>query len=185
MSEETIPDMRETIDRLRKERNTERKEVTRLTGELHVRDAREAFRTGGYDPRHGDLFASKQPDMEITEENVTAFADEWNLAAVSKETSSTDGTEEKTSEVEDGSEALAGMAGSGTTSGEGGAGVATSEKMTRQEWQKLMFTDPAKAKAAATSGQVELSDDNPWIRRDRNLTPSGDNPYASLQSEST
>lgn len=178
MSEETIPNMRETIDRLRKERNTERKEVTRLTGELHVRDAREAFRTGGYDPRHGDLFAAKNPDKEITVENVVAFADEWNLAAVSKESAPTEGTEEETSEVEDGSEALAGMAGSGTTSGEGGAGGAASEKMTRTEWQKLMFTDPAKAKAAATSGQVQLSDDNPWVRRDRDLTPTGVNPYA-------
>jgi hypothetical protein len=179
MSEETVPQMRETIDRIRGERNSALKQVDKLEVEIHVRDAREAFRTGGYDSRHGDLFAAKNPDMEINEENVATFADEWNLAAV--ESSSTpEGEGEEPSKVDDGSEALAGMAGSGTSTGEGGSDGATETKMTRPDWAKLMISDPAKAKAVAVSGQVELSDDNPWLGSDRVRTLPGQNPYSTL-----
>ncbi len=176
MSDETVPQMRETIDRIRGERNTAQKQVTKLEGEIHVRDAREAFRTGGYDPRHGDLFAAKNPEMEITVENVSTFADEWNLAAVEGSSDSTD-EGEGTGLVDDGSEALSGMAGSGTASGEGGSDGATEQKMTPTEWKALMMSDPAAAKAAAVSGRVQLSEDNPWLGSDRVRTPSGQNPY--------
>ncbi len=180
MSEETVPQMRETIERIRGERNTAQKAVVKLEGEIHIRDAREAFRTGGYDPSHGDLFAAKQPDMEITEENVATFADTWNLPAVAAPSTTTGEGEGETSEVADGSEALAGMAGSGTASGEGGPDGAAETKLTRQAWQKLMMSDPAAAKAAAVSGQVILSGDNPWLGSDRDRTPSGQNPYVNL-----
>ncbi len=179
MSEETIPQMRETIDRITGERNTALKQVTKLEADLHVRDAREAFRTGGYDPRHGDLFASHNPDTEISAENVATFADEWNLGAVDSQKSSTE-EGDQTVQVDDGSEALAGMTGGGTTSGDGGSDGATNEKMTRSDWQKLMMSDPAAAKEAAVSGRVKISGDNPWLGSDRDRTPSGTNPYVTL-----
>jgi hypothetical protein len=182
MSEETIPQMRETIERISGERNSALKEVTKLNGELRIRDSREAFRLGGYDPRHGDLFA-KQTETDISPENVTAFADEWNLAAV-EATSEPEVEGEETSEADDGSEALSGMSGSGTAVGEGGSGGASEPKLTRQQWQQLMLSDPAKARAAAASGQVEISVDNPYLGSDRVRTPSGSNPY-SLPNEVT
>lgn len=176
MSEETIPEMRETIERLQKERASLVKDNTKLQSDLHIRDAREAFRSGGYDPRHGDLFAAKNPEAEITEENVATFADEWNLAAVSVK--STSESEENSADLaDDGTDALSAMGSGGTSTGEGGASGTATQKMTRSEWKKLMITDPASAKAAVASGKVEISGDNPWLGSDRNRAPSGSNPF--------
>lgn len=174
-----IPQMRETIDRLEKKVSSLETDLSSAQGDLRVRDARDAFRVAGYDPRQGDLFAASNPDAEITPENVQSFADQYNLSAVAEATPSDGG--EPTPEVESDSAELAAMAGSGSRSGEGGAGGAASEPMSRAQWQQLYATDPAAAKAAIASGRVEISGDNPYVQGGG--LPRGVNPYAETSAE--
>jgi len=176
MSEETIPQMRETIERLSKDKAGLTKQVTELSGNLRVRDAREAFRAEGYNPKHGDLFAANNPEGDITVEAVTSFANSFGLAQVSS-SDTPKVVEDDTSTVEDGSEDLAALAGGGSRSGDGGAGAADTEKMTRKEWQSLYRTDPAAAKAAVASGRVSVSGEG-FAPAGSSLV-HGDNPYAS------
>lgn len=177
MSEENIPQMRETIERLSKDKSGLQSEVSDLQAQLRVRDARDAFRAEGFTPKNGDLYAAMNPEGEITAEAVVAFADEQGLPLAGSTQESTEEAGTTTTEAADGSEALAGMAGSGSGAGEGGAGSASPETLTRQEWQALHATDPAAAKAAVASGRVEITKDNPYVPS--SLSAPGVNPYVT------
>ena len=182
MSEETVQQMRETIERMQKATAADAKTITDQAVEIRVRDAREAFRTQGLNPRHGDLFASQEPDTDINAETVTAFAEAWNLKAEEKiDSDSDDG--EKTSEVTDGSEGLSSMSGGGSQSEGGVPSGDEIELMPRQEWIQLSITDPARAKQIATSGRVAISADNPYQKSPRQA-PSGQNPYINFGTDS-
>ena len=178
MSEENIPQMRETIERLSKDKSGLESTVSDLTGQLRVKDAQDVFRSEGFNPAHGKLFAAVNPEGDITAEAVVAFADEQGLPLLdgTQETSTEGG--ESTSEATDGSEGLAGMAGGGSGAGDGGAGGAAVETLTRAEWQQLATSDPAAAKAAIASGRVEISKDNPYVKD--SVSAPGVNPYAAL-----
>lgn len=183
MSEdETIPQMRETIERMQKATAADAKTITDQAGQLRVRDAREAFRGQGLNPRHGDLFASQEPDSEINAETVTAFAEAWNLAADEKVESGSDEGEE-TSEATDGSEGLSSMSGGGSQSDGSIPSGDEIELMPRQEWIQLSVTDPARAKQIAASGRVAISADNPYQTTPRRAV-SGSNPYADFGKDS-
>ncbi len=180
--EETVTQMRDTIDRLKKENKTAEKTITDQAGQIRVRDARDAFRGEGLNPRHGDLFASQEPDSEITAETVTAFAEAWKLGADESGESSSD-EEDGTSEVTDGSEGLSTMSGGSSATDDSipsGDGI---ELMPRDEWVQLSITDPAKAKQIAASGRVAISADNPYQASPRQVA-SGHNPYADYGQDS-
>ena len=180
--EETVTQMRETIERMQKATAADAKTIADQAVELRVRDAREAFRTQGLNPRHGDLFASQEPDSEINAETVTAFAEAWNLKADEKVDSNSD-EGEVTSEVKDGSEGLSSMSGGGSQSGDGAPSGDEIELMPRKEWIQLSITDPARAKQVATSGRVAISADNPYQATPRQAA-SGQNPYANFGKDS-
>ena len=177
MSEETnIPQMRETIERLSKDKAGLETQVKEQAVALRVHAASDAFRGAGYNPNHGKLYAAVNPEGEITAETVVAFAEEQTLSPVDSDTQKeTDDGGEATSEVKDGSEALSGMAGSGSRAGDGGAGGAQVETLTRQAWQQLYAEDPAAAQAAVASGRVEISRDNVYVKGVG--IPKGTNPY--------
>jgi hypothetical protein len=175
MSEENIPQMRETIERLSKDNAGLESNVVDLTGQLRVRDARDAFRTEGFVPRNGDLFAAMNPEGDITAEAVVAFAEEQGLPLAGVESVPEDAGDSK--EDGDESESLSGMSGGGSRAGDGGASGAASESLTRQEWQQLYADDPDAARRAIASGSVQISDNGP--------APKGTNPYATLTQTST
>lgn len=183
MSEETIPQMREAIDRLTEKVSGLEKDNSDLRGELRVRDAQDAFRAEGYNPAHGKLFAAVNPEGEITAEAVTAFADEQGLPLLD---TSGDGEAQEggdsTPDGGDGSTALSGMAGAGSRAGDGGAGGADQKQLTRQQYLALAKEDPAAARAAVASGNVEISADNPHLAGG-GVSGTG-NPYARANAPS-
>lgn len=159
MSEETIPEMRAAIDAKDAKIKDLEGALAAKDQDIRVRDAREAFRTAGYNPKHGDLFA-RDPEHtgDITAEAVAAYADKWDLApaqAGSNDTASNQGSD--TSDADEGTDALKGMDRSGTRSGEGGGGTPTEQTMTRQEWSELQATDPVAASQALSQGRVIIS----------------------------
>ena len=178
MSEENIPQMRETIERLSKDKSGLEKQVSDLNSQLRVNEAQDVFRSEGFNPANGKLFAAVFPEGDITAEAVVAFADEQGLPLLEGAQGSSEGSGESTSEATDGSEGLAGMAGGGSGAGDGGAGGAAVETLTRAEWQALATSDPAAARAAIASGRVEISKDNPYVKD--SVSAPGVNPYAAL-----
>ncbi len=186
MSEETIPQMRETIDNLNKSNKDLTSANETLTTENRGFAARDAFRNEGYAANHGDLFAAKNPEGDITVDAVNEFAGQFNLTKVELETDES-GSDEGSDEGGDGtdgdapgSKALAGMQRGGSSSGDG-AGGASVEKMTQADWQALHATDPAAAKEAVRQGRVAISNDNPWL--DGKPAQAGMNPYAPQMLE--
>lgn len=177
MSEEmTNSELRDAWSRVKKDNAGLQKNVEDLTQKIRVSEAQEAFRDAGYTPANGVLYATVNPEGEITADAVKAFATEQGLTLVADLPSDDADSGDTTSDVKDGSTALAGLAGSGSRAGEGGAGGASTEVMTRQAWQQLHAVDPAAAKAAITSGRVEISRDNVYAKGPG--LPKGVNPYA-------
>lgn len=157
MSEETIPQMRDALDKANERIKTLEGDVQTKDFEIKKRDAREAFRGAGYNPKHGDLFARDNPEAsEITAEAVASYAEEWNLAPLStNEPPAPEGDD--TSDEDDGTDALSSLDRSGTRGGDGGGGSSGEPKLTRQDWMELQATDPVAASAALRQGRVELS----------------------------
>lgn len=177
MSEETIPQMRETIERLSKDKSGLAKQVEDQAKALRNYEAADAFRAAGYNPNHGKLFAALHPDGEITAEAVTAFADEQGLAPVQASTQESEaGGGDDTSQASDGMEAAAALAGGGSRAGDGGAGGSNVQTLTRAQWQDLHASDPAAARAAVASGRVDISRDNVYVRQAGGSQAPG-NPY--------
>lgn len=169
MSEDTIPQMRERIDTQAAEIQTRDSTISELQSELRASQAREAFRDAGYNPKHGSLYAQQNPDGDITEESVAAFAGEWDLTPASPSAP----TEEvvDNAEASDGSEALDSLDRSGSRAGSGGDGSSSEQVLTRQEWIELQLTDPVAAASAMNQGRVQLGED-PTAG-----APRGTNPY--------
>jgi hypothetical protein len=178
MSEETIPQMRETIERLSKDKAGLQKENSELQTQVRVRDAREAFRTAGYEPSQGDLFVAANPDGEITVESVNEFATQFKIQPAESSGGGDGGSNEEdpASQEPAGSTNLAPASGGGSRPGDS-AGSATEQTMTRAEYMELAATDPAAARAAVASGRVEISGDNPWLREP---STGRKNPYVPL-----
>jgi hypothetical protein len=181
VSEDNIAQMRETIERLSKDKAGLEKSNGELTVQLRGVTARDAFRTAGYKPENGALYAAMNPEGDITPETVVAFADEQGLPLLSAGTQ-TEGksSQEGTSEAGKAQADLEGMAGGGSRAGDGGAGGAEVETLTRQAWQELYANDPASAKAAVASGRVQISKDNVYSKGA--LVP-GVNPFVVQPNE--
>jgi len=179
MSEETIPQMREQIDALTKQLKEANNSGSKLAKENRVLKARDIFREQKLDPKKADLFVG-QHEGDVTEEAVVAFAQEYGFEVVAPEgagegSEGEPSGEESGSEAAPGSEELGKLARGGSRAGDGGAGGAAVETLTRQEWQALMKRDPAAGKEAVRRGRVQISKDNVFS----GTTPDPGNPYAS------
>lgn len=177
---QNIPEMRETIERLSKEKADLSQKVGDLSQQLRVRDARDAFVAAGYAKTHGDLFVATNPEAEITAESVVAFADQFGLPPAAAGDSASSGDSAPATDA--GSVELASMSGGGSRSGDTNAGGVQVETLTREQWKALHATDPSAAAAAVASGRVEISRDNPFVKGSG--LPRGTNPYAPAVEQS-
>lgn len=179
MSEEqTIPQMRETIDRLSKDKTGLERTVQELRSEVRTYQAKEVAVEAGYMPAHGKLYAAVNTEGDVTVEALAAFAMEQGLPpAASSNQGSSEEEESSTETKESGDTNLAGMAGGGSRAGDGGDGGVQSETLTRQAWQELFRADPAAARQAVASGRVEIDKGNPHLR---NRQTTGGNPFAEF-----
>jgi hypothetical protein len=173
MSEETIPQMRDTIDAQAKTIKGNEDTIGQLNQTVRAHDARDAFRHAGYNEKHGDLYATQNTEGDITPELVAAFAGDWDLSPIA-EASSDDG-EGDTDTADDGSDALGSMDRSGSRSGDGGDGSSEGPVLSRQEYLEMQVSDPARAVAALNQGRVLLSTSGN-LRAGQSATP-GTNPY--------
>lgn len=162
MAEETIPQMRERIEALEKQVKSLSGDKDTLNAENRTLKAREFARDQGYDPVHGELFATST-DSEITAEGLNDFATKFGLNPTTTEvTKETTSTEESVEESAPGMESMSRAgSGPGTTPA---AGVG-SDILTRQEYMALAQSNPAAAKEAVAAGRVQLRADNPWVNR--------------------
>ena len=164
MSEETIPQMRERIKELEKQANDAQSKLAEASAENRRLSAREAFRAEGYSPEHGELFA-KSTDGDVSSEAINAFATQYGLqpAASGEETKESESSEGDNSGASDNAAALAAMSGGSSSSGSGGQQSTGGQKMTRQEYNEKVKSDPVAAREALMTGRVEMRDDNPWV----------------------
>lgn len=180
MSEDTIPQMRETIDRLAKENKSLTTERDDAVGEVRNLTAKEYARLGNFTPATGELYA-KTAEGDLSEDGLVAFATGLGIPELSgeetkvEEESSTEKVEETGADAP-GSPDLSKMSGGGNQQ-EGGSGGADSELMTRQEWTALSRTDKVAAAAALAQGKVKFSKDNPFAGD----TQRPGNPYLEAQ----
>lgn len=178
---DNVIEMRDTIERLSKDKAGLTTDVETRDKQLRVYQAQDAFRDQGLNPNHGKLYAAVHPEGEITAETVVEFATEQALTPVSSTQEDPAGEGDSTSSDAADQANLGSMSGSGSRAGDGGAGGSESQQLTRQEYQALYAQDPAAARAAVASGRVEVDPDNPYVR-DRIGATRGSNPYANLAS---
>ena len=162
MAEETIPQMRERIDALEKQVKSQNETNTKLQGENRTLKARDAFREQGYDPVHGELFASSS-ESDITPEAVNEFAGRYGLNPTSP-AASDEGPAEAEQGAEDVADGMESFSRAGSGPGTGGAAGPQSDTLTREEYMSLAQSNPAAAKEAVAAGRVQLRADNPWVR---------------------
>jgi hypothetical protein len=179
---ENVVQMRETIERLSKDKAGLEKQVTEQTVQLRNFSAMDAFREAGYNPNHGKLYAAVNPEGEITAEAVVAFANEQSLAPVASSTQeeTSEGQESTPGEAEEQSK-LAAMASGGSRVGDPASGGAEVQTLTRQQWQELHATDPTAARAAVASGRVQISKDNVFSGQS---LAAGVNPFVPTPTDS-
>lgn len=181
MSEETIPQMRETIDSLTTDLGKARDSENAALGQVKELTGQVIALGQGYSKAQGGLYA-KVAEGDLSAEGFDSFATEQGLpqAQSNTETDSEEGSTDEGSSATDvaGSADLAKMAGGGSQAGES-AGGATTKQMTRSEWQELHASDPAAAREAVAKGRVEIARDNPF--GDASAVAKGTNPYGSRE----
>lgn len=163
MTEETIPQMRETIERLQKDLKAAQAKQAELETTNRSLSAREVAREANFDPKVGELYA-KTADGDLTAEGLTAFATDLGLPsalAPAVESSEAPVEVEGSAPEAPGGAELAEMS-RGGSSNSPGAGSATEETMTRAEWTELSRTDPVAARDALAKGKVRISRNNPY-----------------------
>lgn len=162
MAEETIPQMRERIEALEKQVKSLSGDKDTLNTENRTLKAREFARDQGYDPVHGELFASST-DGDITADGLSEFANKFGLNPTSTEVANeTTSTEES---AEDNADAMDSFSRAGSGPGTAPAAGVGSDTLTRQEYMELAVSNPAAAKEAVAAGRVQLRSDNPWVNR--------------------
>lgn len=154
---DTIPQMREQIDALQKQIKSMETSTKELSSENRLLKARDVFRQQGYDPVHGELFATSNSG-EITAEAVDEFASKYGLVPTARDESPA----EEEASVADNSDAMSSFSRAGSGAGSGGAAGPTENTLTRAEWVALSKSNPAAAKEAVSAGRVQLRADNPW-----------------------
>ena len=186
MGEETIPQMQERIDAQNKEIAGQTKTIHDLNKENRRLLARDVAREKGYDASAGELFASANPETDITEESLAEFITKFPglagggaASAGGESTEAADGGDEAEQPAA-GSSDLSKLARGGSRSGDSADGAAQ-QTMTIQEWQELQVTDPAAGKEAIRQGRVQISRGNPY--GDQTPVPAGVNPYQPSAQE--
>lgn len=156
---DTIPQMREQIEKLQADIKKQQDTASELSKENRLLKARDVFRQQGYDPVHGELFATST-EGEITAEAVDGFASKYGLVPTSSADESPADVE---ASADDQSDSLSSFSRAGSGPGSGAAAGPTDNTLTRPEWIELQKSNPAAAKEAVAAGRVQLRADNPWL----------------------
>ena len=146
-NEESIANVREALDKATADKTALQEQLTEVSGELKGMKAKEAFRAGGFQDSHADLFIKTNPEAEISSESINEFVNKYSLspAEVPQQTS----------------EALTDMGNVAQTSAQSGVvGTAEAGKMTKGEYKKLQASDPTAAHEALIQGRVQMREDN-------------------------
>jgi hypothetical protein len=179
MSEESIPQMREQIESLTADLSSARASEETALGKVKDLTGQVIALEQGYTKAQGGLYA-KVAEGDLSAEGFDVFAQEQGLPQRQAPASAEGGKSASADEGDpatpaEGSSNLANMGRGGSRPGES-AGGATTERMTRQEWQELHANDPAAAREAVRQGRVEIAKDNPF--GDARAVAQGTNPYA-------
>lgn len=159
MTDENTPkDLREALDRAN-ERVAQAEEAAKTaTAELRTFQAQVTFERNGLTAKHADLFLAANPEAEVTPDAITSFAEEYGLVPAGDPdgSSSDDGGSASDEPTE-----TAGLAGLGRAAGgTSGAAPAAQPKLSREEFDKLLETDPAAAAKAYVDGTAPRNSRN-------------------------
>lgn len=178
MPEETVPQLRETLETTQKELKKLQKQNDDLLKTNRTLQAKEAFRDAGLNPKLSDLYTAMNPEGDITEEAVTEFASTWGIAgATMQEGAGEEGGEpeaagSQTEQVPN-TEGLEQMSRAGSRAGDGGQPPVDTKYVTTDEFVQMQRTNPTEAKKALAEGRVKLREDNPLA----NKAVTGQSPF--------
>jgi len=145
-NEESIPNLREALDKATSDKNTLQDQFNEVSGELKGMKAKEAFRAGGFQDSHAELFLKANPEAEINNDTVTEFVTSYNLTPQSAPVEQSAGLTDIGKVADNSSPAVIGTAEAG--------------KMTKQQYKKLQVSDPTLAHEALLKGNVQMREDN-------------------------
>ncbi len=146
-------ELREALDRANEKVAEQTTRADAAETNLRVLQASTTFEKANLNPKHADLFLKTNPDVEATPQAVADFAHEYGLAPA-------EGTPppdaEETPPADTGLAALAGAAGSAAA----GSTPAAQPKMSAEDFNKLLETNPDAAAQAYVEGKVERHPEN-------------------------
>jgi hypothetical protein len=145
-------ELRDAFNRIKVERDT-------LLSENRSLKATSVFKELGLPAKHAELYLKVKGDEPITAESVGSFITDYSLAP-SEQTAPAPENQPAPTPV-DQTASLAGMA--GAAGNPSLAGVASGQKMTQAEFQKMLLTDPTGATRAYVEGRVQTVEGNPVV----------------------
>lgn len=154
---QTPKDLREALDRAEARTAEAEKVAQAAQSQLRTFQAQVTFEKQGLTPKHADLFLKTNPDAEVTPDAVQAFVEEYSLAPASPAPA------EEAQPKPAGNPSLSAFqeaSGGGT---QGHAPVA-SPKMSKQDFEKLLETNPQEAAKAYMEGRTERNELNVQAR---------------------
>lgn len=162
MSDETVTQLRETLEASQKELKKLSRANEDLVKENRALQAREALRGAELDPKLADLYLGVNPEGEIDVEAVKTFAASYGIAttkAIQEESVEDESNgAKKDPPVEEG---LANIGRVGSRGGEGGQPPVGTKLLSTSEFLELQRSDPSEASKALAEGRVKLRSDNP------------------------
>lgn len=182
MSEDQTPaQAREQIEKLTKDLAKVNKANEDLLKENRGLKAETVFTGAGLNPNLAKLFvASAAPDLDITPENVKAFAEEYGIGSAAP--ANDEGTGEPvvtpTPKPEDN---LANIGRAGSGAGQGGQPGSEAKTMTTGEFVELLKKDKVAAQTALAEGRVVVRDTNPYVRDRADMGDA--NPYDQFNKD--
>ena len=145
-NEESIPNLREALDKAKSDNSALQEQFNQVSGELKGMKAKEVFRASGFQDSHAELFLKANPDAEINNDTVSEFVTSYNLSPQSAPVEQSAGLNNMGQVADNASPSVVGTP-------EGG-------KMTKEQYKKLQVNDPTAAHEALIQGKVEMRGDN-------------------------
>ena len=122
--------------------------------------AQTAFKEVGLSEKHAELFLKANPEADITAEAVSDFAHEYSLVTQPAPENDEQPAREPAPNPDLGAAAFAGAAGSSTA----GSAPPADAKMSQEDFQVLLATNPSAAAQAYQEGRVERNAQNVQAR---------------------
>ena len=157
----------EGIDNLRAAHDALKQEHAKLTEAHRGLLARTVFEKAGLNEKHADLFLKVNGEADITAEAVATFVQEYGLNPPAPtgegEKAPTGQPEGKPVEANPSTENLAGMSGAGSPATGSTPPSSPGQKMTQEQFQAQLQSDPGAAIQAYREGRVEHAEGNVFV----------------------